>query len=433
MTEPRTAVPLYDYQLDWLRDRSRFKIGMWSRQVGKTFAVTLEIVDDMMAAKAQGRASPWLVLSRGDRQAREAMRSGIQTHARAYGLVIKESEYELDIEGQKFKAQEWDAGGGNIVTALPANPATRAATAGTCISTSSGSTGRAARSGGHIYPVDHEGLEDPGHVDAATEKREVLRADDGRKLPVVAPRDRHPPRDRGREPGRRRGAPRTGLADEDLWRQEYLCEWLDEASAWLPYDLIDSCESPLAGRPELYAGGPVLLIGNDIGRKRHLWCTWAAEMVGDVAWTREIKTLKGQPFKVQDDGPRRDGGPLPPGPAGHGRNRHGREARRGRQGPLRRFPGRGRAVHDGEQAASRHLPQGTVRGPEDPDPGRRFRAALRPALGAEGRRPDRAGAPAGRRDRGRPRRPVLGRGPDGRRGRGGPAGIRLRDRPRGLP
>ena len=46
MTEP--AVPLYDYQREWFLDRSRFKIGLWSRQVGKTFTTTLEIVDDVM-------------------------------------------------------------------------------------------------------------------------------------------------------------------------------------------------------------------------------------------------------------------------------------------------------------------------------------------------------------------------------------------------
>ncbi len=62
------------------------------------------------------------ILSRGDRQAREAMRAGIQTHARAYGLAFRESEYDLEVSGQEFQANEWDAGGGNVVTAVPANP-----------------------------------------------------------------------------------------------------------------------------------------------------------------------------------------------------------------------------------------------------------------------------------------------------------------------
>lgn len=40
------------------------------------------------------------------------------------------------------------------------------------------------------------------------------------------------------------------------WSQEYELKWLDEASAWLSFELISSCEDDLAGRPELYQGGP---------------------------------------------------------------------------------------------------------------------------------------------------------------------------------
>ena len=35
---------LYPYQRRYLRDASRFKAGMWSRQTGKTFTTTLEAV-----------------------------------------------------------------------------------------------------------------------------------------------------------------------------------------------------------------------------------------------------------------------------------------------------------------------------------------------------------------------------------------------------
>jgi len=59
------AVPLYGYQRKWFLDRPRFKIGMFSRQTGKTFTTGLEIVDDGYVAAAQGRRSPWVILSRG--------------------------------------------------------------------------------------------------------------------------------------------------------------------------------------------------------------------------------------------------------------------------------------------------------------------------------------------------------------------------------
>ena len=62
---------LLPYQTRWLEDDSRFKIGMFSRQSGKTFVATLEIVLDMIRAEMEGRRTRWLILSRGERQARE--------------------------------------------------------------------------------------------------------------------------------------------------------------------------------------------------------------------------------------------------------------------------------------------------------------------------------------------------------------------------
>ncbi|BAE49278.1 hypothetical protein amb0474 [Paramagnetospirillum magneticum AMB-1] len=89
------AVPLHLYQRDWFLDRSRFKIGMFARQTGKTFTTTLEIVDDCFEAWAQGQRARWVILSRGERQAKEAMDAGIKLHAQAYQMGI-ESEVTYD-------------------------------------------------------------------------------------------------------------------------------------------------------------------------------------------------------------------------------------------------------------------------------------------------------------------------------------------------
>lgn len=53
------AVPLYGYQRRWLADKSRFKIGMFARQTGKTFTTTLELVDDCFEAEAMGGRTRW--------------------------------------------------------------------------------------------------------------------------------------------------------------------------------------------------------------------------------------------------------------------------------------------------------------------------------------------------------------------------------------
>jgi phage FluMu gp28-like protein len=78
-----------------------------------------------------------------------------------------------------------------------------------------------------------------------------------------------------------------------------MCQPVDEATAWLTWDLIVSAEHPEAGRPELYQGGDCY-VGMDIGRRRDLTVIWVLERVGDILWTREVVRLKGATFAAQD-------------------------------------------------------------------------------------------------------------------------------------
>jgi phage FluMu gp28-like protein len=93
---------------------------------------------------------------------------------------------------------------------------------------------------------------------------------------------------------------RAGLADEDLWEQEYELKWLDEASAWLSYELIASCEDEKAGDPAGYQGGPCF-VGRDIGRRNDLHVIWVWELVGDVLWERERVEQKRATFAEMDE------------------------------------------------------------------------------------------------------------------------------------
>ena len=93
---------------------------------------------------------------------------------------------------------------------------------------------------------------------------------------------------------------RSGAADEETWLQEYMCIPVDEATAWLTWELITSAEHKEAGKPELYRGGDCY-VGMDIGRRRDLTVIWVLERVGDVLWTREVVALKNASFAEQDD------------------------------------------------------------------------------------------------------------------------------------
>lgn len=82
--------------------------------------------------------------------------------------------------------------------------------------------------------------------------------------------------------------------------EELDCVPLAGAGAWLAWDAIRACEHPDAGRPDLYAGGPVY-VGIDQAIRHHLWVAVVLEIVGDVAWTREIVAIRGGSFADRDD------------------------------------------------------------------------------------------------------------------------------------
>ena len=297
---PRAAVPLHAYQQRWFLDRHRFKIGMFARQTGKTFTTTLEIVDDCYAAAVDGRTTDWIILSRGERQAKEAMRKGVQLHARAYGLAVRESEYSWQApSGERYAALEADVAGSRI-TALPANPDTARGFSGNVFLDEFAWHRDSRQIWAALYPVISAGykLRVTSTPNGKGNKFYELMTD--RELNSIWSRhvaDIHK--------AVAEGLPRSvvelkaGLNDDELWRQEYELEWLDGASSWLSYDLINACEHDDAGDPARYGGG-LVYVGNDIARRRHLWIAWALELVGDVAWTREITELRNKTFKVQD-------------------------------------------------------------------------------------------------------------------------------------
>ena len=288
---------LYDYQKRWLQDTSRFKVAMFARQTGKTFTTTLEIVLDCLAAEAKGEKTRWVILSRGERQAKEAMNEGVKVHLNAMGIACEIMEVPFK-EDTTINALEVIFPNGSKITALPANPDT-------------------ARGFSANVFLDEFAF----HADS----REIWKAlfpviSAGWKLRVVST-----PNGKGNkfyelmtdlentEWSRHQtdiyqavadGLPRNieqlrkGLNDEDAWAQEFELKWLDEASSWLSFDLIDSVEHIDAGKPELYQGGSCF-VGMDIAARNDLTVIWVLELVGDVYWTRELITLKRVPLREQ--------------------------------------------------------------------------------------------------------------------------------------
>jgi phage FluMu gp28-like protein len=296
---PGPAVPLYAYQRRWLRDRARFKIAMFARQTGKTFISTLDLVDDCYEAEALGRRERWVILSRGERQAKEAMDTGVKLHARGYNLAIDELEYDFKGEDNTaYKALEVTLPGGSRITALPANPDTARGFSANVFLDEFAFHANSRAIWRALFPVVSA-----GHKLRITSTPngkgntfyELMTAQDSiwsrHQVDIHQAVADGLPRDIAEM--------RAALNDEDSWLQEFELQWLDEASAWLAYELINDCEHDHAGDPAHYQGGPVF-VGVDIGRRKDLFVIWVLEPVGDVLWTREIIARRRITFAAQD-------------------------------------------------------------------------------------------------------------------------------------
>src|SRR5690606_39045036 len=75
-------------------------------------------------AVASGGRTRWVILSRGERQAKEAMEEGVKRHCSAYQLGIKSFEGEFRGDAGTYRMLEVELPNGTRITSLPANPDT---------------------------------------------------------------------------------------------------------------------------------------------------------------------------------------------------------------------------------------------------------------------------------------------------------------------
>ena len=326
------------YQRSWLDDRSRFKIGMFSRQTGKTFTNCAELVDDCIRAEIGGYRRRWVILSRGERQAKEAMDEAVKPFTKAYyeiyraqlrGKAPEVHEDEFRTTNDKgetaiYRMFEVVFPGGSRISALPANPDTARGFSANALLDEFGFHADSRKIWGALFPV----ISKKGLV------LRVVSTPNGKlnkfyELMTAEPSiwsrhivDIYQAVAQGLD--RNIDELKAGINDADLWAQEYELKWLDEATAWLDYELISSCEAPFVGcfvRIEYEAGPGRILrpkrtvleqrgveprptnhpvyVGMDIARKKDLTCIWVAVLIDGVLWPREIITMKRAPFWAQ--------------------------------------------------------------------------------------------------------------------------------------
>lgn len=289
---------LYPYQLRWIKDTSRYKAGMWSRQVGKTFTATLEIVLDCIDAEERGGKRRWVILSRGERQAKEAMEEGVKLHLEAMQIAFNALEKEWDA---RTKTLEVILPGGSRITALPANPDTARGFSANVLLDEFAFHLDSRKIWQALFPVVSAGhsLRVISTPNGKLNKFYELMTDTG----LASVWQRHCvdiytavheglPRDIE--------ALRAAINDPDAWAQEYELRWLDEASSWLPYELINHCEDAAATLDGQSGQRHLTYLGVDIGARHDLFVIWVLEVVGDVLWTREVIARQRISFAEQD-------------------------------------------------------------------------------------------------------------------------------------
>ena len=286
---------LKPYQLAWVRDESRFKIGLWSRQTGKSFATACEAVLHCLL----NPGTLWVVLSAGERQAIEWMRKAKQW-AEAVQLALAAYDETRPGGNALMTRAEITFANKSRIIAIPANPDTARGYSANLVLDEFAIHEKPWDIWAAIYPSITNPLSgqkllrvvstpkgmgnkfaDLWHKNAAYSKHKVTILDAvAQGLPVNLEELR------------------AGVDDPDIWAQEYLCEFIDTTSVLLPYDLIAPCEVPRLD-PSCVPPDAPLYVGMDIGRSKDLSVILLGAKVNGVTHLIATEVLRKMPFAEQ--------------------------------------------------------------------------------------------------------------------------------------
>lgn len=336
---PSPALQLLPYQQRWVEDRSPLKIVVKGRQIGFSFAATLHAV-----LRCLERKTTWVLLSKGERQSRLLMER-VHEHIHSCGIVAQAFESTF-FEGTSTRQLEARFANGSVIYGLPANPDTARGYSGHVTLDEFAFHLDADKIYAALYPTITRGY-----------SLEVISTPNGQQgkfyeLAKAAGLTEGDPEseDAGGRAERRSTvggalawsghwcdiakAVRQGLkidlallragVDDEVWRQEFCCEFLSGGAQWIPPELFERCVSQEASTDftkqsadhadftdsEKPSGGSLpsassaksadsLYAGWDVARKRDFSVIWLVELVGDVTWTRGVIEMRNLPTPDQ--------------------------------------------------------------------------------------------------------------------------------------
>jgi phage FluMu gp28-like protein len=282
---------LLPYQQRWLNDKSPLKIWLAARQVGKSFSMAMEAITEGLRTKCNN-----LILSSSERQSKEVMQ---KVYMLLRYLSIRTDE---DIKAERETREEVSLPNGSRIISLPANPDTVRGFSGNVFLDEFAFHHDARDIWRAMYPTVTRGFK-VRVASTPNGKQNMfydLWANDGKfsKHRVNI----HEASEEGLQTDI--GELRAGMNDPDSWAQEFECRFVDEATAYITYEMITACEEATASTDfniETLSPGAELYLGVDVGRKRDLTVFWLLERVGDVLWSRLVREMQRAPFRVQRD------------------------------------------------------------------------------------------------------------------------------------
>jgi len=297
------AVPLYGFQNQWMRDKSRFKAGLMARQIGKSFIVALEVVDDALET-----GENWVLLSAGERQSKELMQK-VKMHCEAYSIAVSDIQPDsfLASDGIRYTILTIYLPNGARIIGLPANPDTARGFSGNVVLDEFAFHRDSKMIWRALFPTiargykirvisTAQGLGNKFHSLWTSDNKWSKHFVDIYK--AVADGVPHNIEEL-----------KEGIDDNEAWQQEFECLFIDDSSTLLTYELISSCMDQKLDPEILYDDfnldgfnpefkGP-LYNGLDIGRKHDRSISWTNELLGDVYWSRLILVMNKIKFREQ--------------------------------------------------------------------------------------------------------------------------------------
>ena len=302
------------YQKTVLDDTSRFTVWVKSRQIGGSWTAGARAVDRAVLS-AVGRGVDQVVMSRGLRQAKRLLLK-VSIHLRAVDQ-LRMHEHGLPSIIDTVGTEQIQLTNGAAIMALPCDDETTVGDAADVtldefalfpnseavfeamtpiimngysifvLSTPRGRTGKFANL--FLDPRNNWSKHKTTLFDAERGGL-VLRDEKDRRVSAEDFLD---------------DLRKSGMSEQSI-RQEFLCEFIDAATAFITFDLIERIQDPGLSKE---VDWPLLIkhrkdgefyIGVDVGRYHDLTVIWLWQKVGDKLICRGVEEMQDTPFDVQE-------------------------------------------------------------------------------------------------------------------------------------